>query len=116
MPYSTLLLAHVAPGFTAIAVGPVAMLVRKAPGLHPRIGEVYHAAVLGVCLTAAGLDWPRLWGFLPVALASYSFALLGYVAAKVRFRGWLRVHVIGQGGSYVAMVNGVARSELADNL
>jgi hypothetical protein len=26
------------------------------------------------------------------------------VAAKLRFGGWLRLHVIGQGGSYVAML------------
>jgi hypothetical protein len=50
------------------------------------------------------LDWERLWAFLPVAVGSYAFALVGYTAAKLRFRGWLRVHVIGQGGSYIAMV------------
>jgi uncharacterized membrane protein len=107
MLFSALLPAHVLLGFAAIALGPVAMLARKGPGLHPRIGEAYHAVVLGVCLTAAGLailDWARLWGFLPIALASYAFALVGYSAGKLRFRGWLQVHVIGQGGSYIAMV------------
>ena len=107
MLFSALLLAHVLLGFAVIALGPLAMLARKGPGLHPRIGEAYHAVILGVCLTAAGLavlDWARLWGFLPIALASYAFALVGYAAAKLRFRGWLQVHVIGQGGSYIAMV------------
>jgi hypothetical protein len=107
MLFSILLAAHVALGFAGIFLGPVAMLSRKAPGFHPRMGELYHAAVLGVCLTAAALailDWGRLWAFLPVASGSYAFALVGYVAAKRRFHGWLRVHVIGQGGSYIAMV------------
>ena len=107
MPSSTLLMIHVALGLAAIVLGPVAMLSRKAPGLHPRVGELYHAAVLGVCLSAAALavsHWSRSWSFLPVALGSYAFALVGYVAAKRRFRGWLRVHVIGQGGSYIAMI------------
>ena len=27
-----------------------------------------------------------------------------YLAAKRRWRGWLRAHVAGQGGSYIAMV------------
>ena len=30
--------------------------------------------------------------------------MLSTVFAKRRFQGWLRVHVIGQGGSYVAML------------
>ena len=104
---STVLLAHIILGFTAIVLGPVAMTSRKAPGFHPRIGELYHAAVLGVCLSAAALavlHWSRSWAFLPVALGSYAFALVGYVAAKRRFQGWLRVRVIGQGGSYVAIL------------
>jgi uncharacterized membrane protein len=104
---STLLLAHVLLGFTAIVLGPIAMLSRKAPGFHPRAGELYHAAVLGVCLSAtalAVLHWGRSWAFLPIALGSYAFALVGYLAVKRRFRGWLRVHVIGQGGSYIAML------------
>jgi hypothetical protein len=50
------------------------------------------------------LDWERLRMFLPIALGSYAFALVGYLAAKLRFSGWLRVHVIGQGGSYIAMM------------
>ena len=68
---STVLLAHVILGFTAIVLGPVAMTSRKAPGFHPRIGELYHAAVLGVCPSAAALavlHWSRSWAFLPVAL------------------------------------------------
>lgn len=107
MTSATLLFLHIVLGFTAIALGPPAMLSRKAPGLHPRLGEGYHAAVLGVCVTAgamAVLHWERSWAFLPVAIGSYGFALVGYLAAKLRFRGWLRVHVIGQGSSYIALV------------
>jgi hypothetical protein len=33
-----------------------------------------------------------------------SFALVGYVAAKRRWGGWLRAHIACQGGSYIAMV------------
>ncbi len=83
------------------------MTARKRPGLHTRAGEAYHWVMLGVCLTAAalaGLDWARNWWFLPIAAGSYAFALVGYVAAKRRWAGWLRAHVAGQGGSYIAMV------------
>jgi hypothetical protein len=51
----------------------------------------------------AVLDWERLWWFLPIAAGSYAFALLGYVSAKRRWRGWFRAHITGQGGSYIAM-------------
>ena len=83
---------HVATGFAALSLGPVAMSVRKRRGWHTRIGEVYHWLVLVVCGLAAILalvDFQRLWLFLPIAVGSYSFAFLGYVTAKLRWKGWL---------------------------
>lgn len=100
---STLLTLHIALGAVALVLGPVAMWAAKRRGLHTRTGEAYHWVVLGVCLTAIAVavtDWARLWWFVPVALASYAFARLGYAAAKVRWRGWLVAHLSGQGGSY----------------
>ncbi len=98
---------HIAAGTVGLLLGPVAMWASKRPGLHTRTGEAYHWVMLTVCLTAswlAVLDWKRIWWFLPIAVGSYAFALVGYIAAKRRFRGWLQVHVSGQGGSYIAMV------------
>ncbi len=66
--------------------------------------------MLGACVSAgalAVLDWRRIWWFLPIAAGSYALALLGYVAAKRRWRGWLRAHLTGQGGSYIAMSTAV---------
>lgn len=103
----TILLAHIALGTVGLLLGPVAMTARKLPGLHTKAGEAYHWVMLGVCLSAgmlALLDWSRLWWFLPIAMGSYAFALVGYVAAKRRRTGWLRAHLTGQGGSYIAMV------------
>lgn len=105
--FPVFLIAHIAFGSLAIFLGPIAMFSRKMPGFHPRIGEIYHWVMLGLCLTAAALailGWARLRVFLAIALGSYAFALAGYLAAKVRFGGWLIVHVIGQGSSYIAMV------------
>lgn len=106
----TILISHIALGTAGLILGPVAMIARKRPGLHTKTGEAYHWVMLGVCLSAgilAVLDWGRIWWFLPIAAGSYAFALLGYVAAKRRWRGWLRAHVAGQGGSYIAMVTAV---------
>ncbi len=102
----SILLAHIALGTAGLILGPLAMTARKVQGLHTRAGEAYHWVVLGVCLSAAALaiqDWPRLWWFLPIAIGSYAFAFLGYLAAKRRWKGWLRTHLAGQGGSYIAM-------------
>ena len=102
----TVLLVHIALGTAGLVLGPVAMVARKLPGLHTQAGEAYHWVMLGVCVSAstlAVLDWGRIWWFLPIAVGSYAFALLGYVAAKRRWRGWLRAHLTGQGGSYIAM-------------
>jgi hypothetical protein len=104
------LLAHIALGTAGLLLGPVAMTARKLPGLHTKVGEAYHWVMLGVCVSAgtlAILDWTRLWWFLLIAAGSYAFALVGYVAAKRRWNGWLRAHLTGQGGSYVAMVTAV---------
>lgn len=101
---------HIAAGIAGLILGPIAMRAAKASRLHARAGELYHWVMLAVCLSAAGLawlDWARSWWFLPIAAGSYAFALVGYVAAKRRWPGWLAVHVGGQGGSYIAMVTAV---------
>jgi uncharacterized membrane protein len=103
----TVLAVHIVLGISGLLLGPVAMLSRKCPGLHTNAGEVYHWVMLGLCLSAgvlAFLDWKRLWWFVLVALGSYAFAFVGYVAAKHRWQGWLRAHLTGQGGSYIAML------------
>jgi uncharacterized membrane protein YeaQ/YmgE (transglycosylase-associated protein family) len=50
------------------------------------------------------LNWEEVWWLAPVGAVSYALALLSYLAGKLRWKGWLRSHVAGQGGSYIAMV------------
>jgi hypothetical protein len=98
---------HVSCGSTGLLLGPVAMLSGKRRGRHTRAGEAYHWVFLVLFLSAvalAVLDWERVWWLAFVGAASYGLALLGYLAAKRRWKGWLRAHVAGQGGSYIAMV------------
>lgn len=107
---AVVLAAHVVLGTLGLMLGPVAMSARKRRGLHTRVGEAYHWVMAGVCASAAALailDWGQLWWFLPIALGSYAFGLVGYLAAKRRWRGWLRAHLAGQGGSYISMVTAV---------
>ena len=97
---------HIVSGFTVLLLGLVAMSAQKKPGVHTRAGEMYHGSILVTCLLASALsflDWDRIWWFLPIAVGSYAFGFVGYLAAKVRWKNWLRWHVSGQGGSYIAM-------------
>ena len=105
--FDATLAVHIICGAAGLVLGPVAMTARKLPGLHTRAGELYHWFMFVLCISAAAmaaLEWQRIWWFLPVAIGSYAFALLGYVAAKRRFNNWLPFHLAGQGGSYIAMV------------
>jgi uncharacterized membrane protein len=113
------LAVHVAAGTLGLILGPLAMRASKRRGLHTRLGEVYHWVMLAVCVSAVGLAalaWGRLWWFLPIAVFSYANALLGYVAAKRRWRGWVRAHVGGMGGSYIALVTALLVVNLGDRL
>ena len=101
---------HIACGVGALILGLIAMRTRKSAGLHTNVGEMYHWLFVGLFVSAcvlAFLDWARLWWFVPIAAGSYAFALLGYLAAKLRWNNWLRFHLTGQGGSYIAMTTAV---------
>jgi uncharacterized membrane protein len=101
------LAVHIAAGASGLILGPLAFAAAKRRGPHTRLGEAYHWVMATVCVSAAGLaivDWSRIWWFLPIAAFSYANALVGYVAAKRRRPGWLRWHIRGMGGSYIALV------------
>ena len=101
------LAVHIAAGTTGLILGPLAMRAPKRRGPHTRLGETYHWVMLAVCLTAAGLAilaWHRIWWFLPIAAFSYANALHGYFAVKRRRPRWLRRHIAGMGGSYIALI------------
>src|SRR4029079_5026290 len=91
-----------AAGAAALAVGPVAAFAAKRRGLHTRLGTFYYWAFVVIFASAvvlAALNCVAAWWLVFVGAFSYSFALVGYLAAKRRRRGWLLWHVSGQGGS-----------------
>jgi hypothetical protein len=97
---------HVAAGSAGLVLGPVAMFSAKRRGLHTRVGTIYYWVFVALFVSAVGLaalNWSELWWLALIGAGSYGFALLGYLAAKRRWRGWLISHVSGQGGSYIAM-------------
>ena len=83
-----------------------AVLYDAAARRSTRFAGAYHASVLLVCVSAAGLsilDFAGLWWFLLVAAASYAFALRALIAARRRGSGWLPRYIRGQGGAYIAL-------------
>lgn len=97
---------HITAGSLGLILGPVAILAAKRPGRHTLAGTAYFVAITIVCCSAAGLAvirWHSIWWFLPIAAFSYFWAPVGYGAARRRYDGWLRWHVVGQGGSYIAL-------------
>ena len=105
--HTVALAIHVACGCAGLVLGPVAMFSRKRRGTHTRAGEAYHWIFLLLFFSAVALailNWDQVWWLAFVGAGSYGLALLGYLAAKLRWRGWLRAHIAGQGGSYVAMI------------
>lgn len=105
--FDQILYFHIAAGGAALVFGPIAMFSRKRRGLHTNAGRIYHGLVLCVCLSSgllAVLKWALLWWFLPIGLGSYALAFVGYRSAKhPRRENWLRWHITGFGGSYIAM-------------
>ena len=105
------LAVHIVTGTLALALGPLALYAARRGSSSSRMADAYHWAFLAVCASAvllAALDLARLWWFVPVAAGSYGLALLGYLGARRRGSGWLRLYVHGQGGSYVALVTALA--------
>lgn len=97
---------HIATGVAGLALGPVAMVTVVRRRWRSTVVDAYHWLVLAVCASAVGLvafDWSGLWWFVPIAAGSYAFALRAHLAIAGRRPGWLRAHLRGQGGSYIAL-------------
>jgi len=108
--HALILAFHITCGVVALALGLIAMCARKQRGLHTIVGNIYHWVFLCLAVSACGLaafDWPRLWWYMPIAVGSYGLALMGYLAAKLRWNDWLQYHLSGQLGSYIAMTTAV---------
>ena len=97
---------HVVAGLISVVSGAVAALIRKGRGRHSTVGKVYFAGICTVFATATALAimrWREDYGFFLIGLVAFGLALTG-VTARVRHWPGDTAHIIGMGGSYVAML------------
>jgi uncharacterized membrane protein len=105
--FAAFLIVHVAAGLTAVVAGATAMLSPKRTGRHPIAGRVYCMALCGVCATAVGMATLRgLEDAYLVVLGTLALtaACMGYLARHYRWQGWVRLHIMGMGTSYIVLL------------
>jgi hypothetical protein len=101
-----LLTVHISSGTLGLLTGPLAMLVPKLRGWHPRIGRIYQLCVALICVSAVGLVvmQPTLWWLGVIAVATWAAALAGWQVRRRRPPGWLPWHISLMCGSYISLV------------
>jgi hypothetical protein len=101
-----LLVIHISSGSLGLLAGPVAMLLPKKPGWHPRLGRAYQLFVALLCASAFGLVVlkPSLWWLGIVAAVTWAAALAGWYVRRRRRPGWLPWHISLMCGSYISLV------------
>ncbi len=103
------LVLHVAAGLTCVVAGALAASARKRPGRHPRSGRVYLWGLAFVFATAtvmATIRWHEDAHLFGIAVVAASLGAIGWSARRRRWRGWVRWHASGMGGSYIALLTG----------
>lgn len=103
--WTAVLIIHIASGSLALLAGPVALLLPKRRGRHPRVGTAYVVLVGALAASAIGLAVmkPAVWWLGLVAGATLAAALAGRELPRRRPSGWLPLHISLMCGSYVSL-------------
>jgi hypothetical protein len=98
---------HVLVGLVCVIAGAIAMLSPKRGGRHPRFGTIYYWSLVAVFVSATGLSvvrWAEDYHLFILGLLALIAASLGRTARRRRWPGWVRLHIIGMGSSYVLLL------------
>lgn len=98
---------HVVLALICALAGAGAIFSRKAAGRHPRLGSVYYFGLVAVVVTAAGLAavrWAEDFPLFILAAFSVAMATMGREARRRQWPGWVRLHIVGMGGSYILLL------------
>ena len=98
---------HVPLGIACVVAGAAAMLSRKGRGRHSGFGTVYFWCLLALFATATALSamrWAENYHLFVLGALSLASASIGRSAARQQRPGWVRLHIVGMGLSYVLML------------
>jgi len=105
--FLSIVAVHVLLGIVAVVSGAVAMLSAKAPGRHPRFGTIYYRSIVAIFVSATALSimrWAEDYHLFIIGMLALGFASWGRAARRQRWTGWARMHALGMGSSYVALL------------
>jgi hypothetical protein len=106
-PFTVFLLLPVPAGLACVVTGAAAAVSRKRRGRHPRFGTIYYWALAVVFVSATGmaaLRWTEDRHLFALGTISFGVATVGYVARKVRWKGWTSFHILGMSSSYIVLL------------
>ena len=98
---------HVVAGLTCTVAGLVAMGAAKRAGRHPSAGAVYYWSLVVVFLSMAALSilrWPHNTHLFVLGILSFSAGVIGRMARRRLWHGWVPVHVTGMAVSYILLL------------
>ncbi len=103
-----MLLIHALSATLALVAGGLLLVADKRWRFHGRLGGLYHWTMVVVTISALVMSAMRGRAVIFTYLTppSYAAALVGYLSARRRWRGWLRWHITGQSASYIALITG----------
>jgi len=105
--FLTIVAVHVLLGLACVITGAVAMLSPKRQGRHPKFGTIYFWCLLAVVVSASGLSavhWTRDYPLFILGTLSFAAALAGRTARRKHWPGWVRLHIIAMGVSYILLL------------
>jgi len=105
--FLAVLAIHIPLGIVCVLAGLVALLSKKQPGRHPKFGTIYYWSLSGVFASAsvlAGLRWAEDYHLFILGALSFTAALFGRMARQQCWNGWVRLHILGMGLSYILML------------
>ena len=105
--FLAILAIHIPSGIVCVLAGLIALLSKKQPGRHPMYGTIYYWSLSVVFVSASGLAalrWAEDYHLFILGTLSFAAATFGRMAHRRRWYGWVRLHIIGMGLSYILML------------
>ncbi len=98
---------HILLGMTCVVAGIGAMVSQKQKGRHPMFGSIYFWGISALFASATLLamrHWAENYHLFLLGALSFGGAWLGRTVYRQRWRGWMRLHIISMGFSYIFML------------